>query len=296
MLQDTVARSDTSSAMVRKMLFMRTEKRFSESKINNYFSYFCTRTSEIMKKAILLALTALGLSLISSAQTVRTNYRAGGITHISTEYEELSLGEVPAQVRVELAGFQDGSTLYLLYINLVQKNATAVPKGVKMAVNLQGGKLIRLEQIGEDSATKRRLDNGLFLNRLKYAAEASDMVTDYLSAFGMEAQQSSYFADMLAYAQANSNTSAAQLGEAYRNCAANLNAAGQDVETTTSLLASMANQGLKGSEAGTALNAVMRRDYEVVQAVVLVVSLLNVLCTLVLDLLYGLIDPRVRLS
>lgn len=44
------------------------------------------------------------------------------------------------------------------------------------------------------------------------------------------------------------------------------------------------------------LNAVMRRDYEVVQAVVLVVSLLNVVCTLVLDLLYGLIDPRVRLS
>ena len=44
------------------------------------------------------------------------------------------------------------------------------------------------------------------------------------------------------------------------------------------------------------LNAVMRRDYEVVQAVVLVVSLLNVLCTLALDLLYGLIDPRVRLS
>ncbi len=44
------------------------------------------------------------------------------------------------------------------------------------------------------------------------------------------------------------------------------------------------------------LNAVMRRDYEVVQAVVLVVSLLNVLCTLILDLLYGLIDPRVRFS
>ena len=44
------------------------------------------------------------------------------------------------------------------------------------------------------------------------------------------------------------------------------------------------------------LNAVMRRDYEVVQAVVLLVSLLNVFFTLVLDLLYGLIDPRVRLS
>lgn len=88
--------------------------------------------------------------------------------------------------------------------------------------------------------------------------QASDMVTDYLSAFGMEAQDSAYFADMLAYAQANSNTTAAQLGEAYKNSAANLHAAGQDVETTTSLLEAMANQGRKGSEAGTSLAAVMR--------------------------------------
>lgn len=88
--------------------------------------------------------------------------------------------------------------------------------------------------------------------------QASDMVTDYLSAFGMEANQSAYFADMLAYAQSNSNTTAEQLGEAYRNSAANMHAAGQDVETTTSLLEAMANQGYKGSEAGTALAATMR--------------------------------------
>lgn len=89
-------------------------------------------------------------------------------------------------------------------------------------------------------------------------ASASDMVTDYLSAFGMGADQAAYFADLLAYAQSNSNTTAEQLGEAYRNCAANLNAAGQDVETVTSLLEAMANQGYKGSEAGTALTAIMR--------------------------------------
>ncbi len=88
--------------------------------------------------------------------------------------------------------------------------------------------------------------------------EASDMVTDYLSAFGMEASKSTYFADMLAYAQSNSNTTAAQLGEAYKNSAANMHAAGQDVETTTSLLEAMANQGRKGSEAGTTLGAMMR--------------------------------------
>jgi len=89
-------------------------------------------------------------------------------------------------------------------------------------------------------------------------AQASDMVTDYMSAFNMEAENSAYFADVLAYAQANANTTVEGLGEAFKNSAANMNAAGQDIETTTSFLAMMANQGLKGSEAGTALSAVMR--------------------------------------
>lgn len=87
---------------------------------------------------------------------------------------------------------------------------------------------------------------------------ASDMVTDYLSAFAMEAGDAAYFADLLSYAQSHSNTTAEALGESYKNCAANLNAAGQDVETVTSLLEGMANQGYKGSEAGTAMAAIMR--------------------------------------
>ena len=87
---------------------------------------------------------------------------------------------------------------------------------------------------------------------------ASDMVTDYLSAFAMEAGDAAYFADLLSYAQSHSNTTAEALGEAYKNCAANLNAAGQDVETVTSLLEGMANQGYNGSEAGTAMAAIMR--------------------------------------
>lgn len=88
-------------------------------------------------------------------------------------------------------------------------------------------------------------------------AQASDMVTDYLSAFGMEASEAGRMADMLAYAQAHSNTTAEQLGEAYGNSAAGLHAAGQEIETVTAILEGLANQGLKGSEAGTALNGVM---------------------------------------
>lgn len=89
-------------------------------------------------------------------------------------------------------------------------------------------------------------------------AEASDLVTDYLSAFGLEAADASKMADELAYAQANSNTTTTQLGEAFGNSAAQMHAAGQSMETTTAILEAFANQGLKGSEAGTALSAMMR--------------------------------------
>lgn len=89
-------------------------------------------------------------------------------------------------------------------------------------------------------------------------AEASDMVTDYLSAFGEEADQAGRMADVLAYAQANSNTTTQGLGEAFKNCAVNANAFGMDIEQTTAVLGKLADQGLKGSEAGTALNAVFR--------------------------------------
>lgn len=89
-------------------------------------------------------------------------------------------------------------------------------------------------------------------------AEASDMVTDYLTAFGLEAEHAGVMADQLAYAQANSNTTTAQLGEAFKNSAAQMHTAGQTMETTTAFLEAMANQGLKGSEAGTALSATIR--------------------------------------
>lgn len=89
-------------------------------------------------------------------------------------------------------------------------------------------------------------------------ATASDLVTDYLSAFGLEAKDSARMADQLAYAQANSNTTTTQLGDAFGNSAAMMHSAGQTMETTTAILESFANQGIKGSEAGTALSAMMR--------------------------------------
>ena len=89
-------------------------------------------------------------------------------------------------------------------------------------------------------------------------AQASDLVTDYLTAFGLAADQAGRMADVLSYAQANSNTTTEMLGEAFKNCAVNAHNAGMTLEETTAILGKLADSGLKGSEAGTALNAVIR--------------------------------------
>ena len=123
-----------------------------------------------MKKTI-LSLVALAATLTLSAQEIRTNYRSEGMTHISTEAE-------PCQdftARVERVGFPDGSTLYQLFIDLRQKTGFTAPKGVKMTATLPSGSVVRADQIGQESATKTRQEDGLYLNRLRYALEASDL-------------------------------------------------------------------------------------------------------------------------
>ena len=124
----------------------------------------------MMKKTI-LSLTAIVAVLTLSAQEIRTNYRSEGMTHISTEAE-------PCQdftARVEYVGLPDGSTLYQLFIDLRQKTGFTAPKGVKMTATLPGGSVVRADQIGQESATKTRQEDGLYLNRLRYALEASDL-------------------------------------------------------------------------------------------------------------------------
>ena len=81
---------------------------------------------------------------------------------------------------------------------------------------------------------------------------------DYLTAFGLEADQAGRMADVLSYAQANSNTTTEMLGEAFKNCAVNAHNAGMTLEETTAILSKFADAGLKGSEGGTALNAIIR--------------------------------------
>ena len=121
------------------------------------------------KTAIFLASLLFTIGL--PAQQIRSNYRSEGMTHISTEFEKVE----DFETRVERVGFPDGATAYLLYVDFRQKTAFTAPRDSKMAATLKSGKVIRADQIGKDSPTKKRLEDGRYLNRLKYLLETADM-------------------------------------------------------------------------------------------------------------------------
>ena len=87
-------------------------------------------------------------------------------------------------------------------------------------------------------------------------AATSDIVTDNLTAFGMKASDTAHFSDVLAAAATNSNTSVAIMGETFKNSAALAGALGYSVEDVAVAIGLMANAGIKGSNAGTALKNV----------------------------------------
>lgn len=84
-------------------------------------------------------------------------------------------------------------------------------------------------------------------------ASVSDIVTDSLTAFGMEAKDAGHFADVLAKTMASSNTDVAGLGEAFKYVAPVAGAFGYTVEDVSTALGLMANAGIKNSQMGTSL-------------------------------------------
>lgn len=84
-------------------------------------------------------------------------------------------------------------------------------------------------------------------------AQVSDIVTDNLSAFGLQASDTAHFADVLAAAAANSNTNISIMGETFKNSSSVAGALGYSIEDVAVMVGLMANNAVKGSRAGTAL-------------------------------------------
>ncbi len=87
----------------------------------------------------------------------------------------------------------------------------------------------------------------------------SDIVTDALTAFGLQAEDTAMFADVLAEASNKSNTDVAMMGETFQYVAPVAGALKFSIQDTAVAIGLMANAGIKGSQAGTALRSMMSR-------------------------------------
>lgn len=87
----------------------------------------------------------------------------------------------------------------------------------------------------------------------------SDLVTDSMSALGIEVGDLDMYLDKLVMTNNKANTTAEQLMEALVKTGGASRTLGADLDDTVTALGVLANNGLKGVEAGTALNAIFVR-------------------------------------
>lgn len=90
-------------------------------------------------------------------------------------------------------------------------------------------------------------------------ASVSDIVTDALTAFGLQAKDSAHFADVLAQASSRSNTNVGLMGYTFKYVAPVAGALGYSIEDMAVAIGLMANAGIKGEQAGTQLRGVLSR-------------------------------------
>ena len=88
-------------------------------------------------------------------------------------------------------------------------------------------------------------------------ATCSDLVTDSLSALGLQVNDLGEYLDVAAMANNKSNQTAQMLMEAYIAVGGTMKNLNVPIQESAAALGVMANRGIKGSEAGTALNAVI---------------------------------------
>ncbi len=90
-------------------------------------------------------------------------------------------------------------------------------------------------------------------------ATTSDIVTDALTAFKMKASESGRFSDVLAAAASNANTTVSGMGETFKYAGSMAGALSYSIEDVALMTGLMANSGIKGTMAGTALNSIFTR-------------------------------------
>lgn len=205
----------------------------AEQKLNGLSSAFKT-TGGLLSKNVTLPIVGVGAAAVKTA----TDFEAGmsEVKAISgaTGSEFDALRDKAIEMGAKTKFFASDSADAFKYMAMAGWDASQMMDGIAGIMDLAAAS-------GEDLAT------------------TSDIVTDALTAFGLQASDSAHFADVLAQASSKSNTNVGLMGETFKYVAPVAGALGYSIEDTAVAIGLMANSGIKGSQAGTALRSIITR-------------------------------------
>lgn len=205
----------------------------AEQKLNGLSSAFKT-TGGLLSKNVTLPIVGVGAAAVKTA----TDFEAGmsEVKAISgaTGSEFDALRDKAIEMGAKTKFFASDSADAFKYMAMAGWDASQMMDGIAGIMDLAAAS-------GEDLAT------------------TSDIVTDALTAFGLQASDSAHFADVLAQASSKSNTNVGLMGETFKYVAPVAGALGYSIEDTAVAIGLMANSGIKGSQAGTALRSTITR-------------------------------------
>lgn len=205
----------------------------AEQKLNGLSSAFKT-TGGLLSKNVTLPIVGVGAAAVKTA----TDFEAGmsEVKAISgatgSEFDALRDKAIEMGAKTKFSASDSADAFK--YMAMAGWDASQMMDGIAGIMDLAAAS-------GEDLAT------------------TSDIVTDALTAFGLQASDSAHFAGVLAQASSKSNTNVGLMGETFKYVAPVAGALGYSIEDTAVAIGLMANSGIKGSQAGTALRSTITR-------------------------------------
>lgn len=205
----------------------------AEQKLNGLSSAFKT-TGGLLSRNVTLPIVGVGAAAVKTA----TDFEAGmsEVKAISgatgSEFDALRDKAIEMGAKTKFSASDSADAFK--YMAMAGWDASQMMDGIAGIMDLAAAS-------GEDLAT------------------TSDIVTDALTAFGLQASDSAHFADVLAQASSKSNTNVGLMGETFKYVAPVAGALGYSIEDTAVAIGLMANSGIRGSQAGTALRSTITR-------------------------------------
>lgn len=205
----------------------------AEQKMNGLSSAFKT-TGGMLSKSVTLPLVGVGVAAVKTASDFEAGMSEVKAISGATGSEFDALRDKAIEMGAKTKFSASDSADAFKYMAMAGWDASQMMDGIAGIMDLAAAS-------GEDLAT------------------TSDIVTDALTAFGLQASDSAHFADVLAQASSKSNTNVGLMGETFKYVAPVAGALGYSIEDTAVAIGLMANSGIKGSQAGTALRSTITR-------------------------------------